>query len=116
MNLKFTKEGNVILSCEIKDEKELIFCVSDTGIGIISEKQSIIFDRFRQAEDSMTTRSFGGTGLGLSIVKGFVEAHQGSVVASNRQNGGALFTIKLPSKIPDMNQTLKTDDEWQTKI
>jgi len=45
----------------------------------------------------------GGTGLGLSIVKGFVEAHKGSVTAENRQNGGALFTIKLPVEISDIN-------------
>ena len=94
--LKFTKEGNVILSCEIKDEKELIFCVSDTGIGIISEKQSIIFDRFRQAEDSMTTRSFGGTGLGLSIAKGLSDLIGGKIWLESTINLGSKFYFSMP--------------------
>jgi len=45
--------------------------------------------------------------LGLSIVKGFIEAHKGSVIAENRKNGGALFTIKIPVEISDIN-SLKT--------
>ena len=44
----------------------------------------------------------GGTGLGLSIVKGFVEAQKGNVSVENRQNGGARFTIKIPSEMPEM--------------
>jgi two-component system sensor histidine kinase KdpD len=46
----------------------------------------------------------------LSIVKGFVEAHKGTVIAENRQNGGAVFTIKIPVEISDMNSLKKTDD------
>jgi two-component system sensor histidine kinase KdpD len=42
--------------------------------------------------------------LGLSIVKGFVEAHKGTVTAENRQNGGALFTIKIPVDISEIKQ------------
>jgi len=44
-------------------------------------------------------------------VKGFVEAHGGTVVAKNRQNGGALFTIKIPVKISEMNQFNKQEEE-----
>jgi two-component system sensor histidine kinase KdpD len=42
----------------------------------------------------------GGTGLGLSIAKGFIEAHNGTITAANRQNGGAIFTIKIPTDMP----------------
>jgi two-component system sensor histidine kinase KdpD len=42
----------------------------------------------------------GGTGLGLSIAKGFTEAHKGTISVENRQNGGAKFTIKIPTEIP----------------
>jgi len=57
-------------------------------------------NKFYRGEDAKT----GGTGLGLSIVKGFVEAHGGTVIAENRQNGGAIFTIKIPVKIAEIDQ------------
>jgi two-component system sensor histidine kinase KdpD len=43
-------------------------------------------------------------------VKGFVEAHAGTVIAENRQNGGAIFTVKIPVKISEMNQDDKKDN------
>jgi two-component system sensor histidine kinase KdpD len=70
----------------------------DRGIGFPNSELSSVFNKFYRGKDAKA----GGTGLGLSIVKGFVEAHQGKVVAENRQNGGALFSIKLPVKISDM--------------
>jgi two-component system sensor histidine kinase KdpD len=45
----------------------------------------------------------GGLGLGLSIVKGLVDVHKGTVSVRNNENGGARFTITIPSKLPDMN-------------
>ncbi|HNW56192.1 MAG TPA: sensor histidine kinase KdpD [Bacteroidales bacterium] len=70
--------------------------VMDRGQGLPKEELSRIFDKFHRVEGSKT----GGTGLGLSIAKGFVEAHKGTIMAENRQNGGAKFTIKIPSEIP----------------
>jgi len=64
----------------------------DRGKGFPSSELSSIFNKFYRGKDAKA----GGTGLGLSIVKGFVEAHKGKVSASNRQNGGALFTIEIP--------------------
>jgi two-component system sensor histidine kinase KdpD len=66
-----------------------------------------VYNKFYRGKDAKA----GGTGLGLSIVKGFVEAHGGTVVAKNRQNGGALFTIKIPVKISEMNQFNKQEEE-----
>lgn len=66
--------------------------VMDRGTGFPDAELSSLFNKFYRGKEAKA----GGTGLGLSIVKGFVEAHQGTVVAENRQNGGALFTIKLP--------------------
>jgi two-component system sensor histidine kinase KdpD len=71
----------------------------DRGIGFTESDLVSVFNKFYRGKNSVA----GGTGLGLSIVKGFVEAHKGTVVAGNRQNGGAKVTIKIPSKIPDMN-------------
>ncbi|KAF9966069.1 hypothetical protein BGZ70_003374 [Mortierella alpina] len=70
--IKFTTEGSVVLDCVCKNKTdvgvELQFCVSDTGIGIQSDKIEVVFDTFCQADGS-TTRKYGGTGLGLSISK-----------------------------------------------
>jgi signal transduction histidine kinase/ActR/RegA family two-component response regulator len=74
--IKFTKVGSVRLSIHVDsiagDHITMTIKVEDTGIGIPPEKQSIIFDRFTQA-DSSTSRSYGGTGLGLAITKKILE-------------------------------------------
>jgi two-component system sensor histidine kinase KdpD len=70
--------------------------VMDRGPGFPSGEISLIFNKFYRVEGSKA----GGTGLGLSIAKGFTEAHNGSIAVENRQNGGAKFTIKIPSDLP----------------
>jgi len=82
------------------DNSLLTIQVMDRGKGFPESDLSSVFNKFYRGKDAKA----GGTGLGLSIVKGFVEAHKGTVIAENRQNGGALFTIKIPVKISDMNQ------------
>jgi two-component system, OmpR family, sensor histidine kinase KdpD len=88
------------------DHGYLIMQVMDRGNGFPVSELSSVFNKFYRGRDATA----GGTGLGLSIVKGYVEAHQGNVIAENRQNGGAIFTIKIPVKISDMNQFAKTDE------
>jgi two-component system sensor histidine kinase KdpD len=73
---------------------QLVLSVADRGPGIPPEWLPRIFDKFFRAPTAPT----GGSGLGLTIVKGFVEAHGGTITASNRPGGGALFTISLPQK------------------
>ncbi len=80
--------------------------VMDRGNGFPVSELASVFNKFYRGQNAKT----GGTGLGLSIVKGFVEAHQGTVIAENRQNGGAIFTIKIPVKISEMNQFNKQDE------
>jgi two-component system sensor histidine kinase KdpD len=70
--------------------------VMDRGPGFPSGEISLIFNKFYRVEGSKA----GGTGLGLSIAKGFTEAHKGTITVENRQNGGAKFTIKIPSDLP----------------
>jgi two-component system, OmpR family, sensor histidine kinase KdpD len=72
--------------------------VMDRGPGFPKESIPYVFNKFYRAEGTKA----GGTGLGLSIVKGFVEALGGSVSAENRQNGGAIVTVKIPTEIIDI--------------
>ncbi len=94
--IKFTKYG------EIKFGYRLInnyveFYVSDTGIGIKPEFQEIIFERFRQAEQS-DTNVYGGTGLGLSISKAFVELHGGKIWLKSQSGKGSDFYFTIVYK------------------
>jgi two-component system sensor histidine kinase KdpD len=73
--------------------------VMDRGPGFPKKEIPLIFNKFYRIEGSKA----GGTGLGLSIAKGFVEAHKGSIMADNRQNGGAIITIKIASEIPKVD-------------
>ncbi len=74
--------------------------VSDTGIGIDQQFLPYVFDRFRQADSSMT-RTHSGLGLGLAIVRHLVELHGGTVMAESAGEGqGAVFTVQLPRMVP----------------
>jgi two-component system sensor histidine kinase KdpD len=88
------------------DNGVLTIQVMDRGPGFPAKEISLIFNKFYRVEGSKA----GGTGLGLSIVKGFVEAHKGIITVENRQNGGAKFTIKIPTEIPkeDLNDKVNT--------
>ena len=94
--IRFTPpEGFVQINLQ-RVESQIELRVSDNGIGIKPEFLPHIFNRFTQA-DSSITRSHGGLGMGLAIVKSLVELHGGVVSASSPGEGqGAVFTIKLP--------------------
>jgi signal transduction histidine kinase len=71
----------------------------DNGPGFPEEALKNIFKKFNRVDGNKT----GGLGLGLSIVKGFVEAHKGSITVENRKGGGAKFTIRIPTGNPIIN-------------
>jgi two-component system sensor histidine kinase KdpD len=87
------------------DSGFLTIQVMDRGTGFPVNELSSVFNKFYRGKDAKA----GGTGLGLSIVKGFIEAQKGTIIAENRQNGGALFTIKIPVLISDINSLKKTE-------
>jgi two-component system sensor histidine kinase KdpD len=99
-NLILNATQNVPIGTTIRlkffyDNKTLFIQVMDRGKGFTKQELLSLFNKFYRGHDAIA----GGTGLGLSIVKGFVEAHKGFVTAENRQNGGAVFTIKIPVEV-----------------
>ncbi|RCW37446.1 PAS domain-containing sensor histidine kinase [Marinilabilia salmonicolor] len=92
--IKFTKKGVVKLEA-FHNDKEVIFNVEDTGIGIPKEKIPIIFERFRQVDES-STRVAGGNGLGLFISKNLVEGMGGNLKVRSSIGNGSIFSVVLP--------------------
>jgi signal transduction histidine kinase/ligand-binding sensor domain-containing protein/CheY-like chemotaxis protein len=92
--IKFTERGTVRVSVQTlaleEQGVEFQFSVSDTGVGIPTEKQRIIFEAFRQADGS-TTRKFGGTGLGLAICTRLVEMMGGRIWVESEAGRGSTF-------------------------
>ena len=98
---KFTEKGNIGLGVSRisgASGEEILFRVSDTGIGMTPEQISGLFEYFSQA-DSSTTRKYGGTGLGLAISKRFCELMGGSISATSTEEKGSVFEIRLPTNL-----------------
>jgi CheY-like chemotaxis protein/anti-sigma regulatory factor (Ser/Thr protein kinase) len=108
--VKFTPRGGDV-NVELREHEGLVeIAVVDTGVGIKPEFQPHLFERFQQADGSIT-RSFGGLGLGLSIVRHIVELHGGTVSASSEGEGrGAQFVVRLSpqasASVPGMMPSL----------
>lgn len=94
---KFTHSGSVSLDMRVQGES-ISFSVEDTGIGISPESLAIIFERFRQAEDT-THIAYGGTGLGLSISKSFSQMLGGVIAVKSEQGKGSVFSLSLPYRV-----------------
>ena len=92
--IKFTEKGEVVLSvqadCSKRDDVQLHFTISDTGIGIPVEKQAAIFQAFTQADGSMS-RTYGGTGLGLTISSRLVGLMHGRIWVESELGKGSQF-------------------------
>jgi signal transduction histidine kinase/ActR/RegA family two-component response regulator len=97
--VKFTGAGEVAISAAClsrgSDRAEMRISIADTGIGIESSKVGELFDKFVQA-DSSITRRYGGTGLGLAISKQLVEAMGGTIHVDSEQGKGSTFWFRLP--------------------
>lgn len=116
--VKFTENGMVTVS--LKDNQGFLHIdVSDTGIGMESEKVEQLFSPFIQA-DSSHTRNYGGTGLGLTITRHLVELMKGTISVQSNLGVGSTFEIKIPLEgdaglnvFPD---NLDSDHRQETKI
>ena len=100
--VKFTETGEVVVRVECKpidaERVSVTFIVSDTGIGIATDKHATIFEPFAQADGS-TTRRFGGTGLGLTISARLVELMGGAIRIESELERGTRVYVTLPFEI-----------------
>ncbi|GBL03022.1 ATP-binding protein [Glaciecola sp. KUL10] len=92
--IKFTSSGSITLKL-YGDDKEICVEVIDTGIGIDNDKLELIFEPFKQADDT-TTRNFGGTGLGLAISKKLTQLMGGKLTVNSIVNQGSHFKFTAP--------------------
>lgn len=93
--IKYTPDGSTIDVMLSSDSRNAVFTVSDNGYGIGEKDLPFVFDRF-YTTDTAGSQSHKGIGLGLAICKSIVIAHQGTITASNRAGGGAVFEFTLP--------------------
>lgn len=93
--VKFTSNGFVRIKVSLSDDLLLSIAVADSGIGIPENKLDIIFDFFRQADESLT-RVYGGVGIGLALSKKIAEALNANIYVETKVNEGSTFTFVVP--------------------
>ena len=96
--VKFTNKGTIEFGYKIENESNLIFYLKDTGIGIPKEKQNVIFDFFRQGDDSYT-RVYGGIGIGLAIAKRITKILKGELEVVSEPGMGSTFSLSIPVEL-----------------
>ena len=97
--INYTPENTTIEIVASQQSNNCVISVSDNGIGIPTNEIKYLFDKFYRLPQTKT----GGSGLGLSIVKGFTEAHKGTVKAENNTNGGVTVTVDFPAELSYLN-------------
>lgn len=100
--IKFTSKGSIEYGYNINN-RDITFFVKDTGIGIPADKIDIIFDQFRQVDDSHT-RKYGGVGLGLSICKEIATLLNGDLWVESEYNSGSVFYFHLSNVLEHKNK------------
>jgi signal transduction histidine kinase/DNA-binding response OmpR family regulator len=120
--IKFTVKGHVYVNITLEkgtDEQGsksyIRFDVEDTGIGIPSRKQAIVFDAFTQS-DSSTTRKYGGTGLGLTITKKLARLLGGEISLASQAGKGSVFSLKIPTGVSDDSQQMYNKYELASRV
>lgn len=119
--IKFTTKGFVEFGYTlIEKENKIQFYVIDSGIGISNEKFDMIYDLFRQADESFT-REYGGTGIGLTIAKKIVDHLGGEIWVQSTPEQGTNIYFTLPYEIPESKFEIEENDfenpfNWQNKV
>ena len=114
--IKYTKEGSISLSveCEKKEDNlyNIVYTVSDTGMGIKKEDIPYLFTAFKRVDENKT-KHIEGTGLGLSIVKQFVDMMGGKITVNSVYTKGSSFIIEIPQKAA--SNTLIGDTDYEAR-
>lgn len=99
--IKFTEKGHVYVNISLEQDNSKSFVrfdVEDTGVGIPTDRQQVIFESFTQA-DRRTSFAFGGTGLGLTITKRLTELLGGTLSLTSEEGKGSVFTLRIPTGV-----------------
>ena len=104
--VKFTNKGDLISVIVLDKGDNVQISVKDAGIGIPEDKLHVIFERFRQADNSLS-RNHEGSGIGLSLVKALVEMHEGTINVKSSLEEGSEFIITLPVRRIDTPETVE---------
>lgn len=99
--IKFTPEGGQITLSAAREGDDVLFCVTDTGIGIPADDHQRVMRKFERGNSPRGRLSGVGAGLGLSLVKSFVELHGGRVEMSSAPAEGTAICCRIPAKAPD---------------
>jgi|GEM_PF-3035882 len=94
-SVKFTEKGAVELGYHSMEDAMALFYIKDSGVGIPKDKCKVIFEPFRQSEDTFA-RKFGGTGVSLTIAKRYVELLGGKIWVESENEQGAVFYFSVP--------------------
>ena len=114
--IKFTHEGYIEYGFK-PEQDEIVFYVKDTGIGISEDERDIVFEKFRQVDDTHT-RKYGGVGLGLTLVKKLVELLDGKIWFDSEPGKGSIFYFSLPYGKPEKELAVekKTGEKEEKKL
>ena len=115
--IKFTPCGSITVSVHYDRDAggKLRLLVSDTGIGISPDRVDALFERFEQADNSIS-RQYGGTGLGLAIVKQLAEMMGGSVGVESEVGSGSTFCVEVPTPSVDLIATPAEPADFPTWV
>ncbi len=106
-SVKYSDSGEIAVGCQT-NQNAITFCVKDEGIGIAQEMLEVIFERFRQVDDS-STRRYEGVGLGLSICKEIADLLQGRIWVESTPRKGSKFYFELPLALKETDESKNKD-------
>ncbi len=95
--IKFTNDGSISITGKVTDNKQFMFTIEDTGIGISDDMLKVIFDPFRQVETE-ATRNYGGNGVGLALSKAYIELLGGKIRIKSKPQKGTTVFLTFPAE------------------